>query len=891
MKKVKGFIAIVIIISFLLPARQVFADVTVNWAEVYYNQAVGVREEETATIHFQADDNIGIITGEISYNSDYINLIAVEPIGWKMTYNPNNGRFQAVKSTGAYSDSIAKIRYKVIKACPGSDVLITVSNLVYTSTSLITCREGNSIPLVIWTDHCAEHAYGEEKVITPASCTEDGQSEKVCVDCGEAVTEVIPATGHSPVIDEAVSPTCTETGLTEGSHCDVCGQTLTEQETVPAAGHTWKEEYTVDRKATCTEEGSESIHCAVCDAVKAGSPRSISKLDHAYGDWETVTEPTCIKEGSRKKVCAECGGAVIETIPATGHTWNESYTVDTPATCKLEGVESIHCSICGEKQEGSDRIIPRSSDHRYGEWHTIKEIAGSQDGIKERVCEICGDIEQETISSPYGNVDLKDAVEIREGTTPVAFLTSLENDDAWDQIRWYKFTPDKTAAYIFTLTNALYLQSDNDTFLQLFGSYEDAENDTDYIYEDVEGHHDRVVLDSKLNAGQTYYLYLFISSDYKWDTEYNMNLTISKKRITDISEATVTGISNKTYTGLALMQNPTVKVGDKTLTKNTDYSVTYSNNTNAGIATVTITGKGNYTGTKTATFIINKANQSITAKASASSIAVGKTATVSITGAKGTKSFKSSDPSVATVNTSSGVVTGKKAGTVTITATSAATSNYNAASKTVQITVTADKTLKRPGSCRFTKWNNKKFTSCRISWNKVAGAEGYQTLLSWTNGSHASSTIVKANVLYRDCTVANNHVSQMKVRAFYTSNGKRVYGPWSNVEYITPSPSKITAQNVSKGNDLKMKVNWKPVYGCNGYNVFVTTNPNGKWSWNQSTSVKATATSAAITKCGGKLKKNTRYYVRIVTRRKRNGVFCTVPMPSANTYTGSFIIK
>jgi hypothetical protein len=89
-----------------------------------------------------------------------------------------------------------------------------------------------------------------------------------------------------------------------------------------------------------------------------------------------------------------------------------------------------------------------------------------------------------------------------------------------------------------------------------------------------------------------------------------------------------------------------------------------------------------------------------------------------------------------------------------------------------------------------------------------------------------------------------------------------------------------------------MNVSWNIIYGCNGYNVFITTNPNGKWYWNQSTSEKATATSAVIDKCGGaKLKKNTRYYVRIVTRRKRNGVFCTVPMPANNTYVGSFIIK
>ena len=137
-----------------------------------------------------------------------------------------------------------------------------------------------------------------------------------------------------------------------------------------------------------------------------------------------------------------------------------------------------------------------------------------------------------------------------------------------------------------------------------------------------------------------------------------------------------------------------------------------------------------------------------------------------------------------------------------------------------------------------------------------------------------------------------NHVSQFKVRAYKNISGSRVYGVWSNVEYITPSPTKLTTKNASSGSTLKMNINWNIIYGCNGYNVFLATNPNGTWYWNQSTSEKATATSASIVKCGGaKLKKNTRYYVRIVTRRKRNGVFCTVPMPASNTYIGSFIIK
>ena len=359
----------------------------------------------------------------------------------------------------------------------------------------------------------------------------------------------------------------------------------------------------------------------------------------------------------------------------------------------------------------------------------------------------------------------------------------------------------------------------------------------------------------------------------------------------NVGYAVVSGITNKTYTGKALIQTLAVKIDEASLKEGTDYTVTYSNNTNAGTATATITGKGNYNGTKNVAFKINKANQSITAKASASSIAVGKTATVSITGAKGTKSFKSSDTSIATVNASTGVVTGKKAGTVTITATSAATSNYNAASKAVKIAITANKSLKRPGKCRFVKWNNSKYTSCQIAWNKVDGADGYQTLLCWTNGSHTSITRTKSNVLYRNCTVHPQHVSQMKVRAFYMQNGQYIYGPWSNIEYITPSPAKLTTKNISSKSNIKVKVSWNIIYGCNGYNVFITTNPNGKWYWNQSTSVKATATSAVIDKCNGKLKKNTRYYIRIVTRRKRNGVFCTVPVPAKNTYVGSFIIK
>jgi hypothetical protein len=78
----------------------------------------------------------------------------------------------------------------------------------------------------------------------------------------------------------------------------------------------------------------------------------------------------------------------------------------------------------------------------------------------------------------------------------------------------------------------------------------------------------------------------------------------------DITKATISKIAAQTYNTKALKPTVTVKDGSKTLASGTDYTVAYKNNTNAGTATVTITGKGSYVGTKTATFTINKAKAS-----------------------------------------------------------------------------------------------------------------------------------------------------------------------------------------------------------------------------------------------------------------------------------------
>ena len=78
------------------------------------------------------------------------------------------------------------------------------------------------------------------------TCTEDGNiAYWHCTKCGAYFSDqlginsialedtIVMATGHTPVVDAAVAPTRTSTGLTEGSHCAACGVVIKEQQTVP----------------------------------------------------------------------------------------------------------------------------------------------------------------------------------------------------------------------------------------------------------------------------------------------------------------------------------------------------------------------------------------------------------------------------------------------------------------------------------------------------------------------------------------------------------------------------------------------------------------------------------------------------------------------------------
>lgn len=174
-----------------------------------------------------------------------------------------------------------------------------------------------------------------------------------------------------------------------------------------------------------------------------------------------------------------------------------------------------------------------------------------------------------------------------------------------------------------------------------------------------------------------------------------------------ISGAYVPKIASQTYSGKAKTPKPIVEYdGFGTLVRGTDYTVSYKNNTNAGKATVTITGKGLFTGTKTVYFTINKAaitikGKTVSLKASAlkkKAQTISKTSAYSITKNDGKVTYKLASVSSSkykkyfSVNSTSGKITvkkGLKKGTykVKVKITAKGDKNHKAATKTVTVTV------------------------------------------------------------------------------------------------------------------------------------------------------------------------------------------------------------
>ena len=288
--------------------------------------------------------------------------------------------------------------------------------------------------------------------------------------------------------------------------------------------------------------------------------------------------------------------------------------------------------------------------------------------------------------------------------------------------------------------------------------------------------------------------------DYTVSYENNVNVGTATARITGTGVFTGTVLVNFTiikrsiircnfgnileqlYNGSATDQTPLVTDGGRTLTAGTDYTVAYVNNTQPGIATMTITGKGNYGGIKTIRYLINvKDMTEITASAASSKV---KLSWDPVDGAGGYAIYTADNKLIAKTTATS--YTHKKLKSMkTYTykvrpyVVSDGACYYGGFSNTISIMTKPAKISKvklKAGNGQAT-----------IKWKKIKGVSGYAIYRSTKkSGSYKKiKTVKKASTTsYTNKNLSSNKKYYYKVRAYKKVKGKKVYGSYSSVKSV-----------------------------------------------------------------------------------------------------------
>lgn len=507
---------------------------------------------------------------------------------------------------------------------------------------------------------------------------------------GEVIQLPLVVTDHEPVTDKAVFATCISTGLTEGSHCAVCGEILVAQKETQKENHKYD---ITDEYKSCTENCIITYTCRVCGAEEQ---KILPPINHENAYGTKGISATCTENGfTGGRYCPDCEEYISghEIIKAEGHK-PSVYSEMVPATCSEEGHTAvIRCSACGEILNKVE-VIPKLS-HSFKEYVYNDDATCTQDGTKTAKCEICG--QEDTVTAENtakGHTFIKYHFDLNATCTQNGTMTAkCEYCDATDVV-----TADDSKlnhSYEETLTKATL--SKNGSIKSVCSRCGDIQKETVIAYPKI------------ISLSASSFIY---------------NRKVQKPAVT-------------------------VKGSDSKIIPASYYTLTYSNasSKNSGTYTVNITFKGNYSGSKTLTYKITP-QQVKGLKASAGATTV-KLVWNKTEGAKYYKVEKSEDgkkwTSLSVIDktsyTASKLTPGKKYQfrVSALDSSKGVPGAVSTALKTATLTKAPSVTLKA------------KSKSVTVSWKKVSGAAKYVVYKSsdgkkWTkvaSTSKLSYTVTK----------------------------------------------------------------------------------------------------------------------------------------------------
>ena len=212
------------------------------------------------------------------------------------------------------------------------------------------------------------------------TCTNEGFLYYTCILCGKRTSIKIAPLGHNKTVDIGFDATCDETGLTDGSHCSMCGKIIKPQEVIPALGHI----ETVDKGylATCEESGlTDGCHCERCGKILIAQTIR-EPMGHKFRVVEKGYDSTCNYPGKTDKKCCLVCGKIFESeeIPVKDHCFAQDII---KASWEESGFVGCFCQECGltdcdfdyEEIPMADEIVLKDNDGKIcSSYEYLKEI-------------------------------------------------------------------------------------------------------------------------------------------------------------------------------------------------------------------------------------------------------------------------------------------------------------------------------------------------------------------------------------------------------------------------------------------------------------------------------------------------------------------------------------